>query len=48
VKISSRSFIFDNSGDERIFLAEINEGKVEIKVDKVPLWFEKYFIEKAR
>jgi len=48
VKISNRSFIFDNSGDKRIFLAEINKGKVEIKVDKVPFWFEKYFIEKAK
>lgn len=48
VKISNRSFIFDNSGDKRIFLAEINEGKVEIKVDKVPFWFEKYFIKKAK
>ena len=46
VKIANRSFIFDNSGDERIFLAEINEGNVELKTDEVPLWFEKYFIKK--
>lgn len=47
VKTANRSFVFDNSGDERIFLAEINEGNVELKVDRVPLWFEKYFIKKA-
>jgi len=46
-KITYRSFIFDNSGDDRIFLAEVHKGKVTIKVDKVPVWFEKYFIQKA-
>jgi len=47
VKVADRSFIFDNSGDNRIFLAEINNGKVTINADKVPIWFEKYFIRKA-
>jgi len=43
---SERAFIFDNSGDNRVFLAEINYGRVSIKSNTIPQWFKKYFLDK--
>jgi len=49
VKFTNRAYIFDNSGSELLWLAEITDAeKLEIKVDSVPSWFEKYVLEKAK
>lgn len=49
VKYTNRAFLFDNSLEERSFICEIeNAKKVDIKVDKVPNWFNKYFLEKLK
>ena len=48
VKYSDRAFIFDNSSEKRSFICEVEKAKnVEIKVDKVPSWFNKYFIQET-
>lgn len=39
IKASYRSYIYDNSGEESQLIAEINEGKLTFKVDKMPYWF---------
>lgn len=40
IRFSDRAFIFDNSGNENIWLAEVTPtGNIDIKVDEVPDWF---------
>ena len=42
VQFTNRSYIFDNSTHEHIWLAEITDGQVlEMKTDQVPEWFRK-------
>lgn len=42
IQSTNRSYIFDNSTHEHIFLAEITNGNLlEIKTDKIPAWFTK-------
>jgi predicted ABC-type ATPase len=49
VKFTKRAYIFDNSGSEPLFLAEITDAdQLEIKTDVVPLWFEKYVLDKMK
>jgi predicted ABC-type ATPase len=43
-----RAFIFDNSDDKLVLLAEAFEGKLTLKVDSVPAWFAKYVLSKTR
>ena len=47
IHLSDRAYIFDNSGDNKIWLAEITNGKVmELKTDNVPEWFATYVLNK--
>lgn len=40
IRCSSRAYIFDNSGEELVLLAEVTDGNdVELKVNEVPEWF---------
>ncbi len=49
VKFTNRAYIFDNSGSELLLLAEITDAQqLEIKTDSVPLWFEKYVLNKMK
>ncbi len=49
VKFTNRAYIFDNSGSELLLLAEITDAEqLEIKTDSVPLWFEKYILNKMK
>lgn len=41
VRYSNRAYIFDNSGNLRVWLAEVTDGKVlEMKTDYMTLWFK--------
>lgn len=47
VKSTNRAFIFDNSGAESVFIAEIIDAEnIEIKTETVPIWFKKYILDK--
>ena len=47
IKYTNRAFLFDNSSEKRSFICEIeNAKKVDIKVDRAPKWFDKYFLKK--
>lgn len=49
VKFTDRAYIFDNSGSNLLWLAEITDAeKLEIKSDFVPSWFTKYVLDKAK
>ena len=41
VTYANRVYIFDNSGTERLWVAEVTEGQeVEMKTDQMPAWFK--------
>ncbi len=41
VAYADRAYIFDNSGSERVWIAEVTNGKeIEIKTDQMPAWFK--------
>jgi len=47
VKYSSRAYIFDNSSYDKVWLAEITDGKeLELKTELIPKWLRTYLIEK--
>ncbi len=47
IRYSNRAFIFDNSGNQQLFLAEIiNAQNVQIMSEFQPYWFKKYVLDK--
>jgi predicted ABC-type ATPase len=49
VKHSNRAYIFDNSGQDRLWIAQINNGKeFEFKSDSVPEWVDRYLLRGQR
>lgn len=41
VAYADRAYIFDNSGAERVWIAEVSRGnEIEIKTDQMPAWFK--------
>lgn len=47
VKFTNRAYIFDNSGSEFQWIAEITEGKeIDIKTEYYPTWLKKYILDK--
>ena len=47
VRCSNRAYIFDNSGREHVWLAEITEGKqLEMKSSQMPSWFKQSLWDK--
>jgi predicted ABC-type ATPase len=48
VRNTNGAFIFDNSGSELVLLAEVTGAEsLELKVDSVPGWFERYVLDKV-
>jgi len=49
IKVTDRAYIFDNSGEDPIYIAEITSGQdVDMKVDTSPYWFDKYVLNKSK
>lgn len=47
IRLSDRAYVFDNSSQSRIWLAEVTDGtELEFKTDFVPHWFETYVLDK--
>ncbi len=47
VLLSNRAYIFDNSSEKRVWLAEVTNGtELEFKTDLVPHWFETCVLDK--
>lgn len=41
VRYADRAFIFDNSGSERVWIADVTDGvDIEMKTDEMPVWFK--------
>ena len=41
VTYANLAYIFDNSGTERLWVAEVTEGQeIEMKTDQMPAWFK--------
>jgi predicted ABC-type ATPase len=48
IKSTNLAYIFDNSSDKAVLIAEITEAKnIEIKTSRIPFWFRKYVIDKT-
>ncbi|MFJ4141688.1 zeta toxin family protein [Pseudomonas sp. NPDC089734] len=48
IAASSRAFIFDNSGEQSIFMAEVTEGTtLEFRHDEIPDWFMNAYVDQA-
>lgn len=49
VQSTNRAYIFDNSGLDHIWLAEVTEGReLEMKTDSMPAWFKKALWDKFK
>ncbi len=47
IKQTNRAYLFDNSGKNQIFIAEITNGTdLQFANDDIPNWFQKYVIDK--
>lgn len=47
IKYSNRAYLFDNSGENQVWVAKISNGKeLAMHSDIKPLWFEKYILNK--
>lgn len=47
IKQTNRAYIFDNSNDKLLFIAEITDAHtLNIKADTVPAWFKKFVLDK--
>ena len=46
VRYSNRAYIFDNSGQDRLWIAQINNAKeFEFKSETIPEWINKYLLK---
>ena len=47
IQCTHRAYIFDNSTNEHIWLAEITDGQsLEMKTDQIPRWFKESLLDK--
>ncbi len=47
IKHTDRAYIFDNSSEKVMWIAEITDAtSIKIKADNVPKWFKKYVLDK--
>jgi predicted ABC-type ATPase len=47
IKHTNRAYLFDNSGENQTWVAEITNGKeLSLRSNTKPLWFEKYILNK--
>lgn len=47
VRLTNRAYIFDNSGETKVWIAEITDGTdIELKTDLIPQWFTRAVLDK--
>jgi len=47
IRLTNRAYIFDNSGETKIWIAEITAGRdIELKTDLIPQWFSRAVLNK--
>jgi len=44
IKVADRAYLFDNSSDQQLLIAEVSNGELELKVDEPPSWFRNYVL----
>lgn len=48
IAVSNRAFVFDNSGENAVWLAEITEGtQLEYRTEEIPDWFFEAYIDEV-
>ena len=49
IKYSNRAYIFDNSTQDRLWIAQINDSKeFEFKSNSIPEWIDEYLLKKVK
>ncbi len=49
IRCTNRAYIFDNSGDEKVWVAEITDSRMlEMKTADIPSWFESKVLDKFK
>lgn len=47
IRLTNRAYIFDNSGESKVWVAEITEGRsLALKTNEVPAWVKQYVLDK--
>jgi len=47
IRYSNRAYIFDNSGQQQIFIAEITDGHIlQLRSEQIPHWFKQSVLDK--
>ena len=47
IRLTNRAYVFDNSGETNVWIAEITEGTdIELKTDLIPNWFTQAVLDK--
>ena len=47
IRLTNRAYLFDNSGESKVWIAEITDGThLEMQTDNIPRWFEQYVLDK--
>jgi len=41
MRTCNRAFVFDNSGADLLFVAELREGALSLKTEAIPAWFDR-------
>lgn len=48
IRLSDRAYLFDNSGQSRLWVAEVTTGTdIALKTEYVPAWFVQYVLDKT-
>ena len=47
IRLSDRAYIFDNSGESKVWVAEITDGTtLELKTNQIPAWVKRFVLDK--
>lgn len=46
MRTCNRAFVFDNSGADLVFVAELREGVLTLKTNAIPIWFDRHVLSK--
>ena len=47
IRLSDRAYIFDNSGESKVWVAEITDGTtLDLKTNQIPAWVKRFVLDK--
>ena len=46
MRTCNRAFVFDNSGADLVFVAELREGVLTLRTEAIPIWFDRHVLSR--